>query len=686
MALPLQPLDDRRFQDIVDELKKRISLYCPEWTDHNVSDPGVTLIELFAWVADLLLYRINRIPDLHYIKFMDMLGIRLQPPSPAQADVTFYLAEPQTTMIEIKAGTEVSTTQTEIDRPVIFTTDKSFRIQPPQLDLLIRGRKTGEQENFELLPLDELYAGRGGGNIFTTTPQAHDALYFGFKNDLSYHVLRLVLDFDPNAAIGIIAEKPPYIWEVSSGVPGEWIACDKEDVKDETKGMNERGQFEIHLPVMGELILVREQEDQLAGQAEDQRARQPLFWLRVRVRQPSAVEQAAGMRPYERSPHLLQIIEVASIGGTMPATNAITLARELLGTSDGAPGQRFLLSTRPVLKRQPHEHLEMTYENQPDDEKAWHEVDYFSGAESEGLHYTLDSATGELLLGPAVPQPDGTILCYGRVPPRGATLHFTQYRTGGGARGNVPKGAINRLKSSIPFIDRVRNRKPAKGGMDAQSIEAAKLAVPGLLRTRERAVTREDYQTLVRSTFASQIARVYCLAPMNSSNQVQVILVPYPVPALPGQLNRPAFDLDEKVRKAVHAYLDEHRMLTVRLSVNWALIRWISVRVVLTVAPGVDQPPIRQAVQESLQQFLDPLTGGREGTGWPLGRKLTKYDIERRLNSIPIVQDKVQKIETIELRTVDPDQSTSPQLFEEITLADNASIASAEHEVKLSII
>ena len=89
MPLPDPQLDDRRFQDIVNEAKRLIPRYTPEWTDHNVSDPGVTLIELFAWIADLLLYRVNRVPEKNYLRFMDLLGIRLQDAIPAQADLTF---------------------------------------------------------------------------------------------------------------------------------------------------------------------------------------------------------------------------------------------------------------------------------------------------------------------------------------------------------------------------------------------------------------------------------------------------------------------------------------------------------------------------------------------------------------------------------------------------------------------
>src|SRR3954447_3119224 len=106
MPLPMPSLDDRRFQDIVDELKRLIPRYCPEWTDHNVSDPGVTMIELFAYMVDLLLYRINRVPERNYIKWRGVLGIRRPPPGPARVDLCFFLAAPQPEPVTIPAGTE----------------------------------------------------------------------------------------------------------------------------------------------------------------------------------------------------------------------------------------------------------------------------------------------------------------------------------------------------------------------------------------------------------------------------------------------------------------------------------------------------------------------------------------------------------------------------------------------------
>src|SRR3954447_5732378 len=123
MALPVPNLDDRRFQDLVDEAKRLVQQKCPEWTDHNVSDPGVTLIELFAWMTDQVIYRLNRVPDRLYVKFLELLGVRLFPPTAARAPIPFWLAPPQLEMLRIPAGTEVATVRTETEDAVTFTTE-----------------------------------------------------------------------------------------------------------------------------------------------------------------------------------------------------------------------------------------------------------------------------------------------------------------------------------------------------------------------------------------------------------------------------------------------------------------------------------------------------------------------------------------------------------------------------------
>ena len=105
MTLPAPNLDDRRFQQFVDDAKRMVQQRCPEWTDHNVSDPGVTLIETFAFMFDQLVYRLNRVPDKLYLKFLELLGVRLFPPTAAQADVTFWLSAPREETLRVAAST-----------------------------------------------------------------------------------------------------------------------------------------------------------------------------------------------------------------------------------------------------------------------------------------------------------------------------------------------------------------------------------------------------------------------------------------------------------------------------------------------------------------------------------------------------------------------------------------------------
>src|SRR3954470_14032755 len=112
MRIPTPNLDDHTFQQLVDEAKRHVQRRCPTWTNHNVSDPGVTLIEAFAWMTDLLLYRLNRVPDRNYVKFLELLGVGLFPPSAARADISFRLSSHQEVPPRIAAGTVVSPRRT----------------------------------------------------------------------------------------------------------------------------------------------------------------------------------------------------------------------------------------------------------------------------------------------------------------------------------------------------------------------------------------------------------------------------------------------------------------------------------------------------------------------------------------------------------------------------------------------
>src|SRR6059058_1317425 len=134
MPLPAPNLDDRSFQDIVDEAKRLIPRYCPEWTNHNVSDPGVALIELFAWMSEMVLFRVNQVPERLYVHFLNMVGIEPFPPSVARTDVTFWLSAVLEQPVVVPANSEVMTAadaSTGNPEAVVFSTIEDLVIAPP---------------------------------------------------------------------------------------------------------------------------------------------------------------------------------------------------------------------------------------------------------------------------------------------------------------------------------------------------------------------------------------------------------------------------------------------------------------------------------------------------------------------------------------------------------------------------
>lgn len=92
MSLPLPVLDDRRFSDLVAEAQSLIPAYQPSWTDYNASDPGMTLIELFAWLAEMLIYRADQVPETHVRAFLNLLDPNAQSTGDLEADVTATVA------------------------------------------------------------------------------------------------------------------------------------------------------------------------------------------------------------------------------------------------------------------------------------------------------------------------------------------------------------------------------------------------------------------------------------------------------------------------------------------------------------------------------------------------------------------------------------------------------------------
>jgi predicted phage baseplate assembly protein len=269
----------------------------------------------------------------------------------------------------------------------------------------------------------------------------------------------------------------------------------------------------------------------------------------------------------------------------------------------------------------------------------WTMVDTFSDSVVGDRHYLLDSTTGTVTFGPAVRLADGSMRQYGAVPDVGAVVRATRYCVGGGARGNVAAGAIRTLKSSIPFVAGVQNLRRAKGGTDGETVEQAKTRAPLLLRTRSRAVTAEDYEIL-----APEVARLRCLTAGEDGVEpgaVRVLVVPN-APSEDGRLVLGNLVPTEQTLHRISERLDEVRLIGTRVVVEPP--RYLGVTVVgrLVARPRNSTTRIQTEAVDALYKFLNPLTGGPDGRGWPFGRAVHAgevFALLQNVRGVEVVED-----------------------------------------------
>src|SRR5690606_33953618 len=117
-------------QQLVDEARRRIPRYTPEWTNFNDSDPGMTLVKLHAWLTETILYRLNQVPDLTYTKFLDLLNVRPTPAIAARAELSFRLkklSDPDDPLVVlIPKSTQVGVDDPDLEQELVFETDRTL--------------------------------------------------------------------------------------------------------------------------------------------------------------------------------------------------------------------------------------------------------------------------------------------------------------------------------------------------------------------------------------------------------------------------------------------------------------------------------------------------------------------------------------------------------------------------------
>ena len=589
MPLEAPQLDTRTFEDLKRAALLRIPRYAPEWTDFNESDPGVTLLELFAWLTELMLYEMNRVPDRSYIKLLQLLGAELRPAIPARAHLTFTVA-PGTLVRPVLPRTRIGAQPADGGDALIFETRAG-------LDLI-------------RLPLSDVQVFDGSGFAVVTTanatagptflpfgwnPQPGNALYLGFAQSdpavegrifpgqMSW---RLFLPVAQLAGMPVRCEDasaaptPPVslAWEYRAA-GGKWRRVNV--FKDDSVAFTREGAVLVEGPAQPIATI-------------EGRIAEPRFWLRVRI---DGGAYPAGLVP------TVDFIRP----NVVEAENLSTVRSEFLGTSEGVPGQVFALRFRPVEA----DSLELIVADPEGNPETWTRVQDFLASDPDDRHYVLNPTRGEIRFG------DGR---YGLIPPAGLVITAQHYRYGGGRAGNVPAGAINAPLTALSGVDAVINERPAAGGRDEQSIDEFKRQAPAELRHQDRAITAGDFIALAQA--AGGIAKATSLPlfhPDHPGIQVPGAITLVVVPDNDDVPPRPSPDqLD-----AVCRYLESRRMLTTELYVKGPEFIPVRVEARVEVEPYAAFDAVAQEIIASIDQFLDPL--GRvlpAGAGAPRARRV----------------------------------------------------------------
>lgn len=660
MTLPIPDIDDRGFEEILDEALSRVPVHNPEYTNFNESDPGVTMLEVFSFLTESLLYRANQIPERNRLKFLRLLGLSRRPAAVATGLVTFANRRGPFATTVLERGTEVRAGS------VPFRTTHGLEVLPIESRVYYKkavslsgdenaeARRIYEQLNASFLP----EGGDGTLSYYETTPLPPPEPGAPLPSvDLSADTpqgdqsLWLALLARPGAEVEATRSKIAGSVLTLAVVPmladAERILFPKGEADQRRRG---ELQFEIpggtgprpeyrilesraRHPVLAEPGVVEIELPEQAGEVtpwfapdaaevgvgdrpptleETDVADRLVTWIRIRPRTESGTSNSS----------VSARLSVVTANGAR-VEQRTRVDGEYLGAGTGEPDQQVQLVNTPVLP----EHLELTVGGE-----RWTEIDDLMAAppevprkdpreapgarsrmEGDPRVFELDRASGTVRFG------DGL---RGARPPEGEVIQ-ARYQYGGGDQGSVGIGAIEK-GTGLPSGITVSNPVPTWGAASEETVAEAERRIAGYLKRRRRAVTESDFEAIVRSTPGLEIGRVEVLpltypdpgrSDVRAEGVVTVLVVPATDPDRPDAPTPDRLFLD-----GVCDHLDARRLVTTEVHVRGPIYVGIDVGIGIETIPGTALPPVREDVREAVRTFLSPLEGGFEGEGWPLGR------------------------------------------------------------------
>lgn len=659
MPFQVPSLDDRGFDDLVADLVRRIPAHTPEWTDPREGDPGRTLIELFAWLGDTILYRANLIPERQRLAFLRLLGQQMRPALPARGLVQISIGEPAFT------GPVTLPPRSQIAKPVPFETESELSLLPVEGSAYLK-RRPDDRERSQLsdliTDLSQLYGVSGKASAYVATPvfvngaaepQGRDFIADSIDKCLWLALLaptpeaatvaavrktlgggddnrRVALTIGVAPAIGmpgsleaISARAPiPHVWEICTGAGKGDEYLPLEVLADGTSGLVRPGVTRLLLPgaddfgVPGNDVLKNVQ----AGVGD----RPP------RIDDPvAAARLVAWIRLRPLAEAKLSSLKLAWVGvNAAMVEQRKTLGRQQIGRGTGASGQEASLGATSV------DPATLVIEvEEVEGMRGWRQVADVQAAGRGERVYSLDSEAGIVRFG------DGA---RGAVPALGRAIHVAYLRSGGGSAGNVPAGALKAI-AAPPGSPRLKVMQPLAmaGGVDAERLDEAEVRIPATIRHGDRAVTKSDVRELALRTPGVAVGRAEVLErfkPQQRRSNIPGVVSVMVIPQRAGTA-KPAPRADRAMLETVHAWLDARRPLATELYVIAPDYVPIGVSAAVELVDPDQRDAVLEMVSEVIRAHLWPLApGGPDGQGWPLGRAIDDRLVETAIARVPGVR------------------------------------------------
>jgi hypothetical protein len=680
MPLKIPTLDDRRYQDLLDEALARIPVHNPEWTNFNKSDPGVTLIEVFSFLTENLLYRANQVPERNRRKFLSLLGMPLQSAAPAHGLVTFANERGPLAAFTLNGGLEVRAGK------VPFRTGLGLDVLPIEGRIYYK-RLQKNLSNAQTAYYRQLYASFfPEEELQTGTLQLYETVTMPEPTPASTGVDLASADVVDGLWIALLVranEKDPDALEKTrQAIGGKTLSLGVvPSLSDAERLLNPVGQvapdeaarLRFEMPASGSLPADRQPTYRSLPAEADVNVLSVPGVIQISLPEAPLLQLWNNLDPLELgvgafppaledtklNERLITWLHVTVPPGIPSAIywlgiNATTISQGSLVTNErlpdgnGEPDQTASLSRTPVIPGTVT--LRITDAN---GSKTWHEIDDLISAGPEvpgtlasqtipGMGkpqpaptevFTLDAEAGLLRFG------DGT---HGRRPPAGAAIN-ADYTYSVGAAGNVGAGSVNN-SPALPSGIKVSNPLPTWGGVDAESQAEAEKHIPRYLQHRDRLVTVADFETITYRTPGADVARVEVLpayhprhstASGDAPGMVSLVVIPYNDP-----LHADTPEPSKNFLDAICTYLNPRRLVTTELYLCGPEYQPIWVSVGIQTQPGVSVAEVREGVKSALYQFLSPLppvsgmpvdetiTNYASGSkGWPLGKPVVALEL-----------------------------------------------------------